>query len=339
MIDLGLIDMQGQDQDRASVTKTVSVWALAFVIGAAATLLGNGFLHVFPVGRSDELAGTLVATLDANLDTVALLDVGEGRAPVIVTPQTPVNGRVPDIQEEFLYWDSHDHEFWITLSSYVGRSWMDGEVVTTDGRGQITGVPYTSDQQVALAHPTSSPNSSQVAVEVDHDTGAPQLDLVDVQSRRVQRISTAVGPASWSSDGDQLAYSCFPNAGSPALCVYDLERHEQTVIQIPGFDDVLDPSLSPDGSEIAVAATSGPGIINALLVVNSTTGAILWANRQVQSVASPVWSPDGTYISYIGPQGVETCRAADGSQCRLVLRGEYADLQWVSNDLQGFGVP
>jgi hypothetical protein len=325
-----------------------SVWLIVVIGGAAGTLLANGFLHLFPIGHSEALRGTLVATFDASKDTVALLDVGEGRAPVVITPQTPAAsgssatstaGVERYLVQDFPYWDSGTHQFWLTASAYQGASVTFSEILTTDGRGQITGARYRSDNGEALQQPTTSPVASNIAVEADPPTGVVHLDVLDLRTDQTQSISIAAAPASWSSDGGRLAYSCFPRGGTASVCVYDLQDHSETVLHIAGFDDLLEPSFSPDGTEIVVAGTAGPGITKALLVVNSTTGATLWADRHVQSAASPVWSPDGDYVGYVGPQGIVICGAVDGTDCRLVMTGQYAGLQWVSDDLQGFGLP
>jgi Tol biopolymer transport system component len=73
----------------------------------------------------------------------------------------------------------------------------------------------------------------------------------------------------------------------------------------PAQDDCSQPSLSPDGTRLAMICTAGKAV--ASLDVASFDGANLGARQVVASgqlVAQPTWAPDSSGLLYIAPQGI-----------------------------------
>ncbi len=83
----------------------------------------------------------------------------------------------------------------------------------------------------------------------------------------------------------------------------------------PRMSSILDPSISPDGTKVAVRGRQNQGDTDALWILQGTTSTRLTANEGAER--HMIWSPDGSRIAYSiqDPGGVSNLyvRASDGS--------------------------
>ncbi len=124
-----------------------------------------------------------------------------------------------------------------------------------------------------------------------------------------------------------LAGVAAPARALPPLQIGDMAR----------IVDLEEPAISPDGKYVALIAItqrlSPPGYVNALLMVDTRTGATRTLLRGLE-VSVPRWSPDGSRLAYLA-------RPAEGAPLQLFVRsingaplaltragGDVIDAEW-----------
>ncbi|MGH9127960.1 MAG: TolB family protein [Acidimicrobiales bacterium] len=124
----------------------------------------------------------------------------------------------------------------------------------------------------------------------------------------------AVGAGSnpeWSADGKWLAYLSSPHGSSGPYQIrvvrYDGSDNHQ-VLSAPGFAAFL---WSPSADVVAAVPLSPSGT-SAGLVVAGTSGAPRYLLKPSTPVNSMMWSRDGRFMAYSGPEGVLTIPAGGG---------------------------
>jgi Tol biopolymer transport system component len=150
--------------------------------------------------------------------------------------------------------------------------------------------------------PTWSPDGRRIAFRQPAS-----IAVVDSDGSRLRVVGTraygSAGPE-WSPDGQAVLYGCDgrepPQTTGPAdLCLADPDGatptrtvwHEQ-----PGRGRALGASFSPDGRSIAVMADGGVHVID----VETGDARRLSPIRSVFFYTTPVWSPDGRRIAFVG---------------------------------------
>jgi hypothetical protein len=163
-----------------------------------------------------------------------------------------------------------------------------------------------------------SPQGTHVAVG-DHDTGRPDLALVDLRTGRTSRYPLPAGnsvvPLAWSPDASQIAYlftaeptnphSGFPIAGDVGLLNMQTGKAER----LPGATDVWTAAFHPDGKELAlqhvrvmdfgqaegpVSALTG-GTLEVVSLIGNSSRIIQAPGRYLDGPAA--WSPDGRLLA------------------------------------------
>jgi len=159
---------------------------------------------------------------------------------------------------------------------YRRHSW--GERLSPDGRH----VAYVSDKEVS-----------------------PELFIDEVGRLGVHRTWDFTGihsPPSWTADSKRLVIAIWW-VRTDYLFIVDLEKGD-TSIKMTMFDEVADPSFSPDGSEIVfVGMKNGT---SDLYVMKLSDRSIRRLTDDPDGESAPAWSLDGTSVAYLHEVGGRT---------------------------------
>ena len=147
-----------------------------------------------------------------------------------------------------------------------------------------------------------SPDGSMLAVAAKTESGGFAIELVDLASGRVTRLTSGEandGRPMFSPDGGSIAFNSNPG-GSYGVYVIRTDGTDQR--RVTSADESWGASWSPDGRRLAFNSNAtGPHEI----YVANADGSDL---RQVTRTASggsfePSWSPDGTRLAFAGERG------------------------------------
>ena len=202
--------------------------------------------------------------------------------------------------------------------------------------------------------PALSPDGRWMMFVSSRNRFSMELYLANAETGRiVQRITkTATSPdfidsefinsaGAWGAGGRRFVFSR-TRQGLAELVIYSLARRRVTrVIALPSVGEVLNPSWSPDGRQIAFAGFAG-GFSN-LFVLDLATGHLRRLTDDAFAELQPAWSPDGKEIACVtdryssdlktlafGPEQLALINPATGQMRRLpVLAGAAAiNPQW-----------
>lgn len=107
--------------------------------------------------------------------------------------------------------------------------------------------------------------------------------------------SSGIGGSAWSPDGTELAVTTLDGP-------VRIDIATGAVTPIPRGEGVLD--WSPDGAHILMSEGAGNPTERLVAVDAHGTGAtVLTDYLQVTLQTTPVWSPDGRWVAYVGNDG------------------------------------
>ncbi len=165
--------------------------------------------------------------------------------------------------------------------------------------------------------PVFAPDGRHVAfsVNVDGQGRAFELDVVDVQTRRVSRIGAAAGDPSptWSSDG-RIAWS---SGGVLYEAKADGSAKERYLAPAPASA----PAWRPSSEELAYLTHHGATNLDLWV------GSALWAK---DAIGKPAWSPDGTRLAFARDDGVYVT-TGPGAETKLVSVDGPGGLAWSAD--------
>lgn len=158
--------------------------------------------------------------------------------------------------------------------------------------------------------PRVSPDGRLVAYFSERDLFSIDLFIADTQTGRVlhRLSSSATDPhfdslefldsaGAWSPDGKSLVLTAV-RSGKPVLAVLDpmsgSVRHE---IALPGLDDAINPSYSPDGASLVVSGNQG-GLMD-LYLITIATGKVDRLTHDPFADLEPTFTPDGASIVFV----------------------------------------
>jgi len=154
-----------------------------------------------------------------------------------------------------------------------------------------------------------------------------KLNIADADGYRRQTVLSSNEPvlsATWSPDGNKIAYVSFENAGRPGIYIRDLKSGLiQQITNFAGLNGA--PSFSPDGKQLAMVLSKdgNPDIY----VLNLENRRLRRITRHYGIDTEPSWRADGQAIVFTSNRGgkpqIYQMQLADLSIERLTFEGDY----------------
>ena len=217
-------------------------------------------------------------------------------------------------------------------------------VMDIDGSNQRV---ILSDWRIASRAISLSPDGTQVAVPLTDSgvrpTGA-YINLVDVDTGRIKRVTRAPGTTlsvsdsdpSFAPDGSAIAFTSNRDSATtgsswstflvPTLGAKKIER---LLPDSSGND--LYPDWGPDGSRLVFVRTFSSPFADAVYTVSRDGTGERELLRASGTVHSPAFSPDGTQIAFVH-SGQLRLMSEDGTNQRTLTTGGSFGFTWVPED-------
>ncbi len=172
---------------------------------------------------------------------------------------------------------------------------------------KVTGMPGWASEAVV------SPDGNRI-VYTSNSSGNKDIWLADWPANTTVPLTNDPADDSspaWFPDGKAIAF-VKEVKGTPAIWTLDLANRKTR----PFLSDAKEPSVSPDGKNMAYTKASSSGYFRVFLTSISNPGDVrqltddrggLWDH------SSPAWSPDGKDICYSSRHGLWFVRVSDGS--------------------------
>ena len=154
-----------------------------------------------------------------------------------------------------------------------------------------------------------------------------RLNVADADGHRVETILESKEPilsATWSRDGQYIAYVSFEVDSRPAIFLRDLVNGtRQQLTDYPGLNSA--PAFSPDGKQLAIVLSKdgNPDIY----VLNIEDRRLRRITRHYGIDTEPSWTPDGKSIIFTSSRGgqpqIYQMQLSDLSIERLTFEGDY----------------
>jgi Tol biopolymer transport system component len=177
--------------------------------------------------------------------------------------------------------------------------------------------PVTTGNQV-IENLAISPDGQWLA----YDSNRPgNQDIFKVMVKGGEPIQLTTDPSddfvpSWSPDGKMIAFHSFRNGNRDIFVMLDDGTQQQQITHDPAQEWY--PDWSPDGNQL-VFSSDRSGRLE-LYIVSNKAGSTEWEfPRQLtlEGGAVPRWSPDGTWIAYVG-NGISVISPKGGAPRVLV---------------------
>jgi len=167
-----------------------------------------------------------------------------------------------------------------------------------------------------VLQPSASANDKSVAVVSDgpNGSGPVVLHIINAKTGRIGKVQASSSgdlghnsPA-FSPDGTKIAYTYNENRGTdgvPRIVILTCQSRSnctqgKSKLLKPGY---ANPSWSPDGSLLAVEATTGKG--RDIAIVSARQGNVRVKLTDDGNSFAPVFSPDGDQIAYLHRDGTD----------------------------------
>ncbi|MEP6781267.1 MAG: hypothetical protein ABJC26_15325 [Gemmatimonadaceae bacterium] len=219
---------------------------------------------------------------------------------------------------------------------------------STDGRIAFTGtggvyVMNDDGSNVRLvapggSSPAWSPDAQRLAVAT-RIGGQQTIDVVTPEAPMANPVRVGFdrginGWPTWSPDGSRIAFASDWIGSDFALEVFVFSREARSTDQLTDGDygsatrdKSTQPAWSPDGTKVALMecpASKFPGCANSYLVVRNLDGTEAGVRRATQGYVRPNWSPNGKWITFDGPSGIQFISANGLEQGLLIPNAQNA---------------
>ena len=198
-----------------------------------------------------------------------------------------------------------------------------------------------------------SPDGSRIAytLEGTMPTGIGMLEgiyVMEIATEQVHQLTSCLDPCflqtdvEWSPDGSRIAYTQVDVAGcdrawafSGSCSIYTMNADGTDRVRLPtgSVVDPVNPSWSPNGTEIAFSARVGKEWFVYTMASDGSEPTRLAPDLPAPEQNQPAWSPDGSEIAFLAGGEVSDTLAGgrgdfdlwsiapDGSQRRFLMHG------------------
>jgi dipeptidyl aminopeptidase/acylaminoacyl peptidase len=188
--------------------------------------------------------------------------------------------------------------------------------VETSGKGEAR--PLTRGPQNDMS-PRWSPDSQQIAYVStgDGEQEKPQLYVIAAHGGEAKRLCTmpnGISDPAWAPDGSRIAFLSLEGEEPQSDPLVVVPAHHRRLWMVrPGFGmpepvtpdnlSVWEYAWSPDGKQIAVYYSTGPGETDwyngQVGIVSAGGGTIRQISQLVSQASGLTWLPDGKRVAYI----------------------------------------
>jgi serine/threonine protein kinase/roadblock/LC7 domain-containing protein len=240
--------------------------------------------------------------------------------------------------ERYLTYSGHDYSPAVS---------PDGKLIafasSRDGVQRIWIKQINGGSEVALTQgvddfPRFTPDGASILYVHVGTPGQPaSLWRVPVVGGEARRLIDQVLSADMSPDGTKIAFTRNVTENNTAAGVLFLADADGSNVKEIARADVgaTHPRWSPDGKRVAVVATRGGRVTQAVILVDAATGEAktLSSPPKAGEVSSVVWGLDGRHVYYVRAESVE---AVVGSSARLIKHDVENDhteaIGWASHN-------
>lgn len=269
-------------------------------------------------GQFDPLASENMLSYPSNRQAVFFRDWRILKSAYLVIGRAelaPENGKVV---VEFELFDVAGERSLESRSFTIERSqWRDvGHKIADLVYAKITGVQGAFSTKIlyVLAKDAGSTNARY------------QLEIADADGARARTLYASSEPilsASWSPDGQRVAYVSF-ETGRPSIILQDIDGpYRERLTNFRGINS--SPVFSPDGKDLAMVLSRGGD--PEIFVMNVATRKLRRITRHHGIDTEPAWTPDGQSIVFTSDRGgrpqIYQVELATNFLQRLTFIGDY----------------
>lgn len=165
---------------------------------------------------------------------------------------------------------------------------------------QLTRTPPSGLQQ-----PTKQELKQQQLLFISNQDGDREIYTVDFDGHNLKQLTynnSDDQDASWAPSGDKILFTTNRDQGNTEVYLMNADGSEQiNLSKSPGFDGRA--RWSPDGKTIVFNSDrQGTESLYLLTIDDKKITALPFGN--ISAAVSPVWSPDGQWIAYLGLNNV-----------------------------------
>ncbi len=154
-----------------------------------------------------------------------------------------------------------------------------------------------------------------------------KLNIADADGHRVDTVFESKEPllsATWSPDGEKIAYVSFERDSRPAIYIHELATgRKQQITDFPGLNSA--PAFSPDGEQLAMVLSKDGN--PEIYILDLQTRRLRRITHHYGIDTEPSWTADGKAIIFTSNRGgkpqIYQMRLEDFRIERLTFEGDY----------------
>jgi TolB protein len=214
-------------------------------------------------------------------------------------------------------------------------AWSGDGRIAFAARGDIWVIGANGDEAVAVTQgpnyyfePAWSPDNKKIACATIDPAGKLGIATIALEGDNAEAIDTGPGVAvepAWSQDGRSLYYVNMVSGGGRGTGGANIYRHDFASLSNALVTSGFQPTVSPDGKELAYVAPVRGQIGTGGLWVRPIAGgeARLVRYEQSEYRMKPAWTRDGKSLLYVsdeeGPNAVRIVSTEGGEPVRLTI--------------------